>query len=99
MESENNTARQTREIQSLDIRAILLPGRGQEEVEEFEYDILYEEDRRIWSASLPNGRYLIVVKSPKFKEINEIVTVNVAKDNYFELMLQEKSKEVPQLVV
>jgi hypothetical protein len=41
----------------------------------------------------------VVCKSHKFKEVNEIVNVNVAKENYFELMLQEKSKDVPQLVV
>jgi len=74
---------------------VLVPGRGQEDVEDFEYDILYEEDKRIWSANLPNGKYLVVCKSHKFKEVNEIVNVNVAKENYFELILQEKGKDVP----
>lgn len=47
------------------------------ELEEYEFDILWDEARKVWVAKLILGTYLINVKAKGYKELNEYVEVAI----------------------
>lgn len=54
---------------AVDAKAVLLPAEGQD-LEEFDFDILFDRNLGVWTATLVSGSYLITVKSPAHKEFN-----------------------------
>jgi hypothetical protein len=72
LETENGQNRQTKKVNDIDVKAILLPDpeRDEDDLEEFEFDILYDSDKKLWTGTMVDGSYLITMKSHKFKEIN-----------------------------
>ncbi len=44
-------------------------------MEEYEFEILFNEEKRQWSTELQGGNYLINVKAPGHPEHNQIVSV------------------------
>jgi len=99
LEQENDRSKQIRSTDQLDIKAVLLPAAKQDDLEDFEFDIIYDDDQKIWTAQLPDGTFLLTVKSNEFKEINETIVVKSGKENYFEIGLSSKNKDVPQIIV
>ena len=45
------------------------------DLEEYEFDIVWNQDKNCWVTTLINGNYLIHVKAKGFKEINEIISI------------------------
>lgn len=45
------------------------------DLEEYEFDILWNASKDLWVTTLMNGNYLINVKAKGFKEINEVIAI------------------------
>jgi aspartokinase-like uncharacterized kinase len=78
-------------IGSIDAKAILLPygENDQSDLEEFDFDILYDAVLEVWVSTLVAGTYLIVAKSREFKELNEVISVRLGDENHFAYELIE----------
>lgn len=75
----------------IDAKAILIPDRDgsrealdQMEMEEYEYDIVWSPEKRLWVTTLVNGNYLINVKAKGFKEINNVVRIDSNSPVFFD---------------
>ena len=51
-------------------------------MEEYEFEILYNEEKRTWSADLEKGTYLINVKAPGHPETCQIIKVKKGKKEF-----------------
>lgn len=71
---ENGQKNQSTMLNFIDAKAILLPERDnkqqEEDVEDFEFDVLYDEEKQRWTSTLIGGTYLLTVRSKIFKELN-----------------------------
>jgi hypothetical protein len=54
------------------------------ELEEYEYDIVWNTDKRLWVTTLINGTYLINVKAKGHKEINTVVKINPSSPVFYD---------------
>lgn len=45
------------------------------DLEEYEFDILWNSEKEVWVTTLVNGNYLINVKAKGYKEINEVIAI------------------------
>lgn len=70
----------------VDAKAILLPQQEQDDdlenfeddqmdMEDYEFDILWNKDKELWVTTLIDGNYLINVKAKGYKEINEVISI------------------------
>ena len=73
--NEQNRIEQVQNIGAIDAKAILLPDKNQEDEEEFEFDVLFDSDKGLWTSTLISGTYMLVVKSKLYKEIAQILKV------------------------
>lgn len=46
------------------------------ELEEYEYDIVWNSTKELWVTTLTSGLYLLNVKAKGFKELNNVITIN-----------------------
>lgn len=72
-------------------KAVLLPkplvkGEAAEfddmDLEEYEFDILWDEKKELWVTTIKNGSYLINAKIKGYKEINEYVEISGHEQDY-----------------
>jgi hypothetical protein len=100
---ENNQGRneQVADINSIDAKAVLLPSVDQDQsnMEEFDFDILFDKNLGVWSSTLVTGSYLITVKSRAFKEFNTVVPVKLGEENEFDFELLPLNQNVPEVLV
>lgn len=55
-------------------KAILLDISDEDlEVEDYEFDINWNNDKQAWEQILRDGTYLLNVKAKGFKELNEVI--------------------------
>jgi len=67
----------------VEAKAILLPKRSKKgaesfedlDVEEYEFDIIYDQSKGVWVSSLRSGNYLINMRAKGFKELNQFVEI------------------------
>lgn len=45
------------------------------EEEEYEFDILWDNSKQLWTTVLRNGAYLINAKAKGYKELNEYIEI------------------------
>lgn len=55
------------------------------ELEDYEFDILWDENKGAWVADLQRGNYLINMKAPGFKEVNQFLELNL-DERFFKLL-------------
>lgn len=69
--NENGRVEQSEQINFIDAKAILLPERDRPDAdaEDFEFDVLYDNEKKLWTSTLISGTYMLVVKSKIYKEI------------------------------
>ena len=100
---ENNQGKneQVSDINAIDAKAVLLPSQEQDQsdMEEFDFDILFDKNLGLWSSTLVTGSYLITVKSKGFKEFNTVVPVKLGEDNSFDFELVPLNQKVPEVIV
>lgn len=104
VEMENGQEKQISNTGALDVKAILLPeeqnAKFQElELEEYEYDVLFDESKGFWASTLPNGTYLLTVKSNIYKEINEVFSIKAGAECDFIHQVSSVKIEIPQIEV
>ncbi len=51
-------------------------------MEEYEFEILYNSDKRQWTTDLVKGKYLINVKAPGHPETCQIIKVKKGKKEF-----------------
>lgn len=51
-------------------------------LEEYEFEILYNSDKKQWTTDLVKGTYLINVKAPGHPETNHIIKVKKGKKEF-----------------
>ena len=91
---------------NVDAKAILIPEQegsrealDQMELEEYEFDIVWSEDKGLWVTTLMNGNYLINVRAKGYKEINEVVRINGAATTDYKYIMKDANKEVPKIII
>jgi len=78
---------QVQDRREIDAKAVLLPGREQQDLEDYDFDVLFNDTLKVWTATLVSGTFLVTVKSKHFKEFNQVVSVKYGKDNRFNFEL------------
>ena len=86
----------------VEAKAILLPtpittqsSLDEMELEEYEFDIMWDESKQLWVATLVDGTYLINVKAAGFCEINESVEIRKGgQKDYQYIMKKSESRPV-----
>jgi len=63
---------QVHNVHEIDAKAVLLPDQKgqQQDLEEFDFDVLYDQQQKLWTSTLVSGTFLVTVKSKEFKEFN-----------------------------
>jgi hypothetical protein len=51
-------------------------------MDDYEFDVLYDSEKRLWTADLFTGNYLINVKAPGYSETNQYVEVRPGKRHF-----------------
>ena len=92
------------DFKKLEARAILLPDAGSNnfedmEMEEYEFDIVWSHKKGLWVATLTAGNYLVNVKCPGYKEINEVISVSPSKLSDFKYVMKSVNSSIPKLEV
>ena len=54
------------------------------ELEEYEYDIVWNQEKRLWVTTLVNGTYLINVRSKDYKEVNSVVKISPSTPSFYD---------------
>lgn len=57
------------------------------ELEEYEYDIVWSQEKRLWVTTLTTGSYLINVKAKGFKEINSVIHINSNTPTFYDFQM------------
>lgn len=82
IDSKGNKSHERLRPEIVEAKAILLPKiiRNNEpsefddmEEEEYEYDILWDTSKRLWTTLLRSGNYLITAKAKGYKELNKYI--------------------------
>lgn len=73
--------------EGVNVKAILLPTMpldqdNQAELDEYEFDVLFDTEKGAWTADLFNGNYLINVKAPGYAESNQHCEVRHGKRSF-----------------
>ena len=64
------------------------------DLEEYEFDIIYDTSKSVWVSTLINGNYLVNVKSPGFKEVNQLLQIRPGiKDFQIKMVPLSKSRQ------
>ena len=69
---------------TVEAKAILIPDQiggdlDDMELEEYEFDILWDSRKEKWVANLQRGNYLINLKDPAHKELNKIIQLDLTE--------------------
>lgn len=60
------------------------------DLEEYEFEIVWNKEKEVWVTTLINGEYLLNVKAKGFKEINQRVFISAENtDLSYEMVTEE----------
>ena len=59
------------------------------ELEEYEYDIVWSNEKRMWVTTLTTGTYLINVKAKGYKEINNVIQINPNTSTFYDFEMKK----------
>jgi hypothetical protein len=67
-------------------------------LDDYEFEVLYDSEKGLWTADLFNGNYLINVKAPGYAEVNQYVEVRAGKRS-FRINCTPKAQSTKQLKI
>lgn len=86
-------------------KALLIPtqeGHGSQledmDLEEYEFDIVWNKEKEVWVTTLINGDYLLNVKAKGFKEINQRIFIS-SENTEFEFEMISEEISIPRVTV
>lgn len=56
--------------------------KGQEDLEEYEFDILWNDHKKLWVAKLLNGKYLVTVRGNGYVEMNKQIEIKTGEREF-----------------
>lgn len=59
------------------------------ELEEYEFDIIWSQEKKLWVTTLIKGTYLINIKAKDFKEINEMIKIGPGSSIDYKYVMKE----------
>lgn len=97
LSSKSETSQLTRmNYSNVTMKAIMIPSVTnrdfiEKELEDYEFDVLYDSDKAVWTSDLITGDYLINVKSPGHVETSQYIEIRNGRRHFNITCLQQNA--------